>query len=247
MSVVNEMSGTRVDEIAAGIFRVSTPIPPSVIPGGFTFNQFLVVDDQPLLFHTGPRRLFPMVREGIAHVLGDVARLRYVAFSHVEADECGSLNEWLACAPHAAPVCGRVAAMVSVADLADRPPVALADGEDLGLGTRRLRWLDAAHVPHNWECGYLFEVGTRTLLCGDLLSQGGSAGPPLTESDVLEPAEAMRAMMDYSSRSPETRSILEKLAQAGPTTLAIMHGSSYRGDGASVLRALAGRLVTPIT
>jgi hypothetical protein len=128
MTITNQESGTSVHEIAAGIFRISTPVPPSAMPGGFTFNQFLVVDEEPLLFHTGPRRMFPLVRQAVAHVLADVTKLRHVAFSHVEADECGSLNEWLAVAPRAEPVCGTIGAMVSVTDLADRPPRALADG-----------------------------------------------------------------------------------------------------------------------
>jgi flavorubredoxin len=244
MTVTNSHSGTNVSEIAAGIYRISTPIPPSQMPGGFTFNQFLVVDEAPLLFHTGPRRMFPLVREAVAHVLGDVAKLRYVSFSHVEADECGSLNDWLAVAPQAEPVCGAVAAMVSVADLADRPPVALAEGQELSLGHKRLRWLDTPHLPHNWECGYLFEASTRTLLCGDLFTHGGADVPALTESDVLGPAEALRKAMPHGSVAIEqdTRRLLEKLASTKPSTLALMHGSSYRGDGAKLLLALADAL-----
>jgi flavorubredoxin len=144
------------------------------VPGGFTFNQYLVVDDEPLLFHTGPRRLFPAVRDAVASVL-PVERLRWIGLSHVEADECGSLNQWLAAAPHATPLCGQVAAMVSIGDLADREPRALADGETLALGTRRVTWLDTPHVPHAWECGFLHEAHTRTLLCGDLFTRVGAA------------------------------------------------------------------------
>jgi len=162
MTVTNSESRTSVHEIAAGIYRISTPVPPSVIPGGFTFNQYLLVDDAPLLFHTGPRSMFPWVREAVTHVLGDVSRLRYVSFSHIESDECGSMNEFLAAAPGAEVLCSRVAAMTS-ADLADRPPRALADGEEVSLGRKRVRWLDAPHLPHNWECGYFFESTTRTL------------------------------------------------------------------------------------
>jgi hypothetical protein len=156
MTITNSQSRTNVHEIAAGIFRISTPIPPSAFPGGFTFNQFLVVDDAPLLFHTGPRAMFPLVQGAVEHVLGDLNRLRYVGFSHIESDECGSMNAWLAAAPRAEAVGSRVAAMTS-ADLFDRPPRALADGEELALGKKRVRWLDAPHLPHNWECGYLFE------------------------------------------------------------------------------------------
>jgi glyoxylase-like metal-dependent hydrolase (beta-lactamase superfamily II) len=243
MTVTNAQSGTNVHEIAAGIFRISTPVPPSVIPGGFTFNQILIVDDDPLLFHTGPRQMFPLVREAVVHLLGDAAKLRYVGFSHVEADECGGLNPWLAAAPRAEPVCGLIAAMVSVNDLADRPPRALADGQELSLGKKRVRWLDAPHLPHNWECGYLFESTTRTLLCGDLFTHAGADLPPLTESEVLGPSEAMRRAMPASvAVEAGTRALIGKLASTEPTTLALMHGSSYRGDGSALLHGLADAL-----
>ncbi|MGZ3417396.1 MAG: oxygen-binding di-iron domain-containing protein [Polyangiales bacterium] len=242
MTITNAQSGTNVVEIADKIFRIATPVPPTAMPGGFSFNQILVVDEEPLLFHTGLRRMFPLVREAVAHVLGDAAKLRHLAFSHVEADECGSLNEWLAAAPNAQPVCGTVAAMVSIGDLADRPPRGLADGEELVIGKKRLRWLDAPHVPHAWECGFMFEVTTRTLLCGDLFTQAGHENPAITESEILGPSEAMRSAMDYSSHSTKIRPILEKIARTEPTTLAVMHGSAYRGDGAKHLRALADAL-----
>jgi flavorubredoxin len=186
--------------------------------------------------------MFPLVRQAVAHVLGDVARLRYVALSHVEADECGSLNEWLAAAPRAEPVCSTTAAMVSVGDLADRPPRPLADGEELSLGRHQLRWLDAPHVPHNWECGYLFEKRTRTLLCGDLFTHAGADLPPLTDHEVLGPSEAMRRGMGGVAIEAGTRAILEKLARTEPTTLALMHGSSFQGDGAAHLLGLAKAL-----
>jgi flavorubredoxin len=245
MTITNTQSGTNVHEISSGIYRISTPVPPSQIPipGGFTFNQFLVVDDAPLLFHTGPRGMFPLVQQAVAHVLGDVAKLRYVGFSHVEADECGSLNEWLKVAPQAQAVCSTTAAMVSVNDLADRAPRGLADGEELLLGEKRMRWLDAPHLPHNWECGYMFESKTRTLLCGDLFTHGGSDLPALTESDVFAPAEAMRLGMPTSvAITREAQTVLAKLAATEPATLALMHGSSYRGDGANLLNALASVL-----
>jgi flavorubredoxin len=166
-----------------------------------------------------------------------------VSFSHVEADECGALNDWLAVAPEAEPVCGTIAAMVSIRDLADRAPIALADGGELGLGQKRVRWLDAPHLPHNWECGYLFETTTRTLLCGDLFTRAGGAElPALTESDVLEPAEAMRKAMGGVAIEKNTRALLEKLASTEPTTLALMHGSSFRGNGAKLLLGLADAL-----
>ena len=232
---------TSVDEIADGIYRISTAIPPSADLGGFTFNQYLVRDEAPLLFHTGPRKLFDAVRAGIERVL-PVERLRYVSFSHVEADECGGLNPFLAVAPHAVPLCGRIAALVSIGDLADRPPRPLADGEALSLGAREVRWHDAPHVPHGWECGFLSETTTRTLFCGDLFTQFGDRHDAITEGDILEASEAGRSRMDYYAHSPNTGRVLAALADTAPTTLACMHGSAWRGDGASMLRALSARL-----
>ncbi len=168
MPVTNKESGTNVSEIAEGIYRISTPVSPDLIPGGFTFNQYLIVDDGPLLFETGLRRMFPLVREAVASVI-PVERLRYISFSHVEADECGSLNEWLAAAPDAVPLCGRLAAMIQIEDLADRSPHAMADGETVSLGAHSVKWLDAPHVPHAWDCGFIFEAHTGTLLCSDLI------------------------------------------------------------------------------
>lgn len=235
----NPQFGTNIHEIADGIYRINTPV---TIPGSqFSFNQYLIVDDAPMLFHTGPRRLFSLVRQAVAHVM-PVHRLSYVAFSHFEADECGSLNQWLATAPQAVPVCGRIAAMVSVNDMADRPARALADGELLVLGRHAVRWFDTPHVPHAWECGLLMEYSTQTLLCGDLFTQGGLGEKPLTESDILEPSEAFRAPMDYFAHAPNTGTILQRLANERPETLACMHGSAWRGDGAALLKALAERL-----
>ena len=242
MTVTNRQSRTNVHEIADGIYRINTPVKIEGA-GGFSFNQYLIVDDEPLLFHTGPRKMFPLVLEAVASVVPPES-LRYIAFSHVEADECGSLNEWLAAAPGSVPLCGAIAAMVSINDLADRPPTALADQELLPLGRHRVRWLDAPHLPHAWECGFLMEESTRTLLCGDLFTQGGSDLPPITESDILGPSEAFRQTMDYFSHTTRARAMLEKLAAADPTTLACMHGSAWRGDGAKLLRALAGKLTS---
>jgi len=238
--ITNPQSGTNVHEIAAGIYRVNTPV---AMPDGFrfNFNQFLIVDEAPLLFHTGPRRMFPLVREAVARLI-PVERLRYVGFSHFEADECGSLNEWLEAAPLAQPVCGRVAAMVSVNDVADRPALALADGELLNLGRHVVRWYDTPHMPHGWDCGLMMEKSTRTFLCGDLFTQGGFGETPLTTSDILGPSEQFRGPMDYYAHAPATTKILERLAGERPTTLACMHGSAYSGDGAALLLALAGRL-----
>jgi flavorubredoxin len=233
------MTETRLDEIADGIYRISTPVP--VVPGGFSFNQYLVADDEPLLFHTGLRRLFPGIREAIERVM-PLDRLRWVALSHFEADECGALNELLAAAPRAEPVCSRIAKMTSLDDYADRPARALADGEVLSLGRHAVAWQDAPHLPHGWECGYLHERKTATLLCGDLFTQPGTGDVALTESDVLGPSEALRARLEYFARGPESAPLLEKLAALAPRTLACMHGSAWRGDGAALLRALAARL-----
>lgn len=236
--ITNTQSGTVVDEIADSIYRISTPVQ---VLGGFTFNQYLVVDEEVLLFHTGPRRMFPLVREAISNVV-PIERLRYIGVSHFEADESGALNELLAVAPRAVPVCSTVGAMVSISDIADREPRPLANGEELSLGAHRLRWIDTPHLPHGWDCGYLFDVSTRTLLCGDLFTRGGADHPPITETDILGPSEAFRAPLDYFAHSINTREMIERLAALNPATLACMHGSAWRGDGASLLRALAGAL-----
>jgi flavorubredoxin len=241
MTITNKQSGTNVHEIAGGIYRINTPVEIAGA-GGFSFNQYLIFDDEPLLFHTGPRKLFPLVREAVASVL-PVTSLRYISFSHVESDECGSLNEWLEAAPQAVPLCGAIATMVSIGDLAIRPPRALADGERVVLGKHTVRWLDAPHVPHGWDCGFMMEESTATLLCGDLFTQGGTDCPALTEADILGPSEEFRKPLDYFAHGKNTRATLEKLAATRPTTLACMHGSAWHGDGATLLRALADALV----
>jgi len=241
--ITNPASGTNVHEIADGIYRINTPIVQPGVDGAFNFNQYLVVDDEPLLFHTGPRRLFPLVSEAIGRVL-PVEGLRYVAFSHFEADECGSLNDFLAVAARAQPVCGRVGAMVSVDDVADRAARTLADGEVLKLGQHELRWFDTPHLPHAWDCGLMMESRTGTFFCGDLFTQGGTGETPLTESDILGPSEAFRVQMDYYAHCPDTGAMLERLAAERPQVLACMHGSAWRGDGAGLLRALAKSLAT---
>lgn len=240
MTVTNSQSGTNVHEIAEGIYRINTPV---IFENGngFSFNQYLIEDDESLLFHTGPRKMFPLVREAVTSVM-PVERLRYIAFSHVEADECGSLNEWLAAAPQSTPLCGTIAAMVSIEDLADRRPQALADEEMISLGKHCLRWFDAPHLPHAWDCGFLVEETTRTFLCGDLFTQGGADLPPITESDILGPSEDFRHRMDYFSYTKDTHKMLERLASTEPATLACMHGSAWRGNGATLLRALAEEL-----
>lgn len=242
MKITNAQSNTSISEISDGIYRISTPIPPNpVLPPGFTFNQFLIDDDEPMLFHTGPRKLFGFVQEAISSVL-DVSKLRYIGMSHLEADECGSLNEFLAVAPDATPVCSAVGKMTSVDDIADREARGMADGDVLSLGNHTLRWLDAPHLPHGWDCGYMFEKSTRTLLCGDLFTQPGDVHDPLTEADILEPSEGMRSGMDYFAHGSQTTVLLEKLAATSPGTLACMHGAAWSGDGAALLRELSARL-----
>jgi flavorubredoxin len=242
--ITNSTTGTNLHEVAPGIYRINTPV---ALPDGavFNFNQYLVADEEPLLFHTGPRGMFPLVAEAIRKVLPP-ERLRYVAFSHVEADECGALNNFLTAAPDAMPVCSQVAAMVSVNHVADRPARALADGEVLRTGRHTFKWLDTPHVPHGWDCGFMMEVETRTLLCGDLFTQGGCGAAPLVGGDILGPSEAFRRAMDYYAHAPQTGATLERLAREQPQVLACMHGSAWRGDGAALLRALARELADSV-
>jgi flavorubredoxin len=239
--ITNPRSGTNVHEIAAGIYRINTPI---VFPDGsgeFNFNQYLIVDDESLMFHTGPRRMYPLISEAVGKIL-PLDKLRYIAFSHFEADECGSLNDFLAASPKAVPVCSRVAALVSVNDVADRPAQPLADEETLKLGQHEVRWYDTPHLPHAWECGLMMELHTSTFLCGDLFTQGGKGETPLTETDILGPSEAFRGQMDYYAHSPDSTAMLERLAGERPRVLACMHGSAWQGDGAALLRNLAQSL-----
>jgi flavorubredoxin len=238
MGETNMQAGTRVDEIAEGIYRISTPV--TEVPGGFTFNQYLVVDDQPLLFHTGPRTMYPLVREAISSVI-DVKSLRFIGFSHFECDECGSLNEFLGLAPNALPLCSQVNAMVN-GPCFDKSARTLGNGEMIELGVHRLRWFDTPHLPHAWECGHLMEETTGTLLCGDLFTQGGADCPALTSADILEPSEAFRKQMDYYSHTKNVHSLMAVLAGAQPKKLACMHGSAWEGDGGRVLAELAESL-----
>jgi flavorubredoxin len=227
---------TQVDEIAAGVYRLSTFT--DAVAGGFTFNQFLVTGDDALLFHTGPRMMFPLVSAAVAKVL-PVERLRYVSFGHWEADESGALNDWLQAAPHAEVAVGTLGTLISGTDQAIRPPrPPLADGEVLDLGGKRLRWIDTPHVPHGWDAGIFFEETTATLLCGDLGSQTGPV-PALTENDVVGPASAAEDMFGATCLTPMTAPTIRRLAGLAPRTLGIMHGASFAGDGAAALEALA--------
>jgi flavorubredoxin len=244
MPIVSQEAGTGIDEIADGIYRISTPVPPSDdLASGFTFNQYLIVDDEPLLYHTGLRQMFALTRQAISTVM-PVNRLRYIGFSHVEADECGALNMFLDAAPQAIPLCSDIAAMVSVADMADRPPQAMADGESIDLGRHTLTWTATPHLPHAWECGHLYERATGTLFCGDLFTQFGDKHPAITEDDILEPSEQARTALDYYSHTRNCAALMNKLAALEPRILACMHGPAWRGDGATLLQALGRRLAT---
>ena len=204
---------TTIDEIAAGIYRLSTFVP-QIGPSGFTFNQFLLDDDEPLLFHTGHRAMFPDVRAAIEQVM-PVDRLRWITFGHVESDECGAMNEFLAVAPQSQIAHGAGGCQVSLDQMADRPPRPLADGETITLGRMRVRHLDTPHVPHAWEARVLFEETTQTLLCGDLFTHLGD-GPALTESDILGPSEQAEDLFAYSSLSPTTPKTIDRLAALAP-------------------------------
>jgi flavorubredoxin len=231
---------TSIHQIAPDTYRINTALP-DAMPGGFSFNQYLVVDEKPLLFHTGPRKLFPLIRAQIETVM-PLARLRYVAFSHVESDECGGLAQFLAAAPDARPVCSDVAAMVSIADMADVEPLPMSDGQELNLGRHQLLWQSTPHLPHGWDCGYFFDVTTKTLFCGDLFTQPGLGEQALVSGDILGPSEAFRSQMDYFAHGPDTKKLIAKLAALGPGTLACMHGSAWSGDGAALLRQLGESL-----
>lgn len=229
---------TRIAEIADGIYRLSVLVPDIAPPAGFTFNHFLVLGDEPLLFHTGFRRMFPILREGLARIIPPET-LRWIAFGHYEADECGAMNEWLAIAPHAQVAHGQTGVLVSLNDMADRAPRILADGEAIELGRgKRLRFFDTPHIPHGWDAGVMMEEGTGTLLCGDLFTQTGD-GPALTEGDVVGPAIAAEDLFRYSALNPGMGATIRRLAGLAPRRLALMHGPAFAGDGAAALNALA--------
>ena len=227
---------TRTAEIADGIFRFSTFVP-DVTPDGFTFNQFLIKAEEPLLFHTGLRAMFPLISEAVSKVM-PLDQLRWVSFGHVEADECGSMNQWLAAAPKAQVAHGGVGVRVSLNDMADRPPRAFQDGEVLELGGQRIRHIDTPHVPHAWEACVVFEETTKTLLCGDLFAHTGN-GPAVTSGDIIGPAKKAEEIFRASCLAPTTGPTIRRLAELAPKTLAVMHGSSYDGDSVKALQELA--------
>jgi flavorubredoxin len=231
---------TVIDEIAPDIFRLSTLID-GIGPDGFTFNQFLVRDEQPFLFHTGMRALYPLVSAAVAELI-DLDDLRWISFGHVEADESGAVNLFLADAPNAQVVHGELACAVSLNDLCDRPPRAVAADEVIDLGTHRMRFLPTPHVPHNWESGLWFDETGGTLFAGDLLAQVGD-GPAVVDDDVVEAALLAESIFHEISAGPDLVPTIHRLADLAPSTLAVMHGSSYRGDGATQLRALAAGVV----
>ena len=228
---------TRIDEIADHIYRLSTFVP-DIGPTGFTFNQFLVDDEQPLLYHTGPRGTFPLVSAAIATIT-PLEQLRWITFGHFEADECGAMNQFLAAAPRAEVAHGMTGVMVSLNDQCDRPPVAWADGEVVDLGAHRVRRIDTPHVPHCWDAGALFDETTGTLFCGDLLTQLGDPAA-LTTDDVVPGAVAAEDLFQASCLAPASGQTVRRLADLVPTTLAVMHGSSVTGAGTvAALHALA--------
>jgi flavorubredoxin len=227
---------TMVDEIGTDLYRLSTFIP-VIIEHGFTMNQFLLTGDEPFLFHTGMRQLFPLVSEAVNRVIS-LEKLRWISLGHIEADECGAMNMFLAAAPTAEVTAGPLAVMLSLTDLCDRPPVVAPEEDVLDIGGHRLRFIPTPHVPHNWEAGVWFDETTSTLLAGDLLTHVGG-GPALTESDIVEPALEAEEFFHATGLTTNLQPTLEHLAALNPTTLAIMHGSSFTGDGAGQLRALA--------
>lgn len=227
---------TRVDEIADDVYRLSTFVA-DMPPHGFTFNQYLIDAEQPLLFHCGGRALYAAVSAAAATIVAP-DRLRWISFGHVEADECGSMNEWLASAPCAQVAHGSVACMVSLNDLADRPPRPLADGDVLDLGERRVRWIDTPHVPHAWESGLMFEEVTRTLFTGDLFTQVGD-GPALTRDSIVAAAIAAEEGFGATALTPATAPTIRRLKELRPARLAVMHGSCFEGDCEGELDKLA--------
>jgi flavorubredoxin len=224
---------TVIAEVAPDIYRLSTFIPDA----NFMFNQFLVLDDEPLLFHTGLRALFPLISAAV-ETLMPLSRLRWITFGHVEADECGSMNQWLAAAPQASVAHGAMGCVVSVNDLADRPPRPLIDGEVIETGTRRLRRVETPHVPHGWDAGVLYEETTSTLLCGDLFTALGES-PASTEHEIIGPAVAAEDVFGATCLTPTTGSTIRTLADLNPSTLGLMHGPSYTGDCVQALHELA--------
>jgi flavorubredoxin len=237
---------TRIDEIAPDLYRISLYVPQIDLQ----FNHFLVRDEEPLLFHTGTRAMFPAVHEALATVL-DPAAIRWSGWSHFEMDECGALNEWLRVAPNATPVCGELGALLNVGDFSDRPPRTLGKDDILETGRHRFRFVPTPHLPHGWDAGVMFEETDRVLLCSDLLHQVGDV-EPVTTGDVidrhrrtLESYQQSPLLMDYMPYTDNTKRQLAALAALEPRTLAAMHGSTFVGDGGAALIA-AGEVLRQV-
>jgi flavorubredoxin len=228
---------TRIDEIGECMYRLSTYVPDIVPPAGFTFNQFLILGQEPMLFHAGFRRMFPLVSEAVSRIM-PVENLHWITFGHYEADECGAMNEWLTVAPNAQVAHGMTGCSVSLNDMADRPPRVLANGEVIDLGGKRIRYIDTPHVPHGWDAGVIYEDTTGTLFCGDLFTHLGN-GPAITEHDIVGPALAAEDIFYDTSLGPSIAPTVRRLADLAPRTLALMHGSSYAGNTVTALHDLA--------
>lgn len=228
---------TTVHEIAQDVYRLSTCIPDAA-PGGFTFNQYVIDADEPLLFHCGPRQMFGLIAPALERVL-PVERLRWISFGHYESDECGSMNQWLEAAPHAEIAFNGLGCMVSIGDMADRPPRALEDGEVLDIGGHRVRVITTPHVPHGWEAQVMFDETTSTLLCGDLFSQTGEPPALVHDVDLVTPAMEGEALFQSSSITANTAPTIRSLADLAPRTLALMHGPAFAGDCVGALHGLA--------
>jgi flavorubredoxin len=224
---------TRVDEIAPQIYRFSTFIPQA----GIVFNQFLIDADEPLLFHTGQKSLFPSVNEAMTRVM-DPARLRWISFGHYEADESGAMNDWLRVAPEATIAHGTIGVRTSIADQADRAPRSLADGDLLDLGSKRVRYIYTPHVPHGWDAGLMYEETTKTLFTSDLFTRRGDDGPE-TDVDIVGPALVMEDHGHATALTPATAPTIRRLAEMPIEALALMHAPVYRGNGPQALRDLA--------
>jgi flavorubredoxin len=224
---------TRIEEVGTDIYQLTTHVDEM----NFSFNQYLVTGTEPLLFHTGPRQMFPLVSEAVSRVM-PVDQLRWISFGHVEADECGSMNEWLRVAPQATVVQSMTGVMVSLNDLADRAPRALADGEVLDIGGHRMRWIDTPHVPHAWEAGLMYDETTRTLFCGDLFTQTG-AYAPASSADIVGPAAAAEDIFHATALAPAGNATLHRLADLDIAAMALMHGPTFDGDSRGALLDLA--------
>jgi flavorubredoxin len=224
---------TRIAEVADGIYQTTT----YVEEANFSFNQYVITGEQPMLFHTGGRAFFPLVSEQVATVM-PVDSLRWVTFGHVESDESGSMNQWLAAAPEATVAQSVIGCMVSLNDLADRPPRPLADGEVLDIGGHKIRWIDTPHLPHAWEAGVIYDETTRTLFCGDLFTRTGAYAPSSSD-DIVEPAITAEDMFHAMSLAPDSGARLRRLAELDIATLALMHGPAFTGDCRAALLDLA--------